>query len=109
MHFQYIPNPTKLGISCISIYQTSECPFPRALIGYSSSGYPLDIYWFAKHNGRARFSRVMTTRYNSVFLADYSLVWYHILKHLFTSTLLNNCSIYKADDQRAALMHCTYF
>ena len=33
-------------------------------------------------------SRVLT-RYNSFFIAGYSLVWY-ILTHLFTSTLLNN-------------------
>ena len=31
MHFQYIQNPTKLGISCISIYQISECGHFRAL------------------------------------------------------------------------------
>ena len=36
----------------ISIYQfqTSEYPFSCALIGYSSSEYPLDIHWSAKHN-----------------------------------------------------------
>ena len=33
------------------MYQTSEYPFSHALIGYPISGYPLDIYWFAKHNG----------------------------------------------------------
>ena len=28
----------------ISTYQTSEYPFSRALIGYSSSGYPVLVY-----------------------------------------------------------------
>ena len=37
----------------ISIYKISEYPFSRALIGYSSSGYSLDIHWFAKHKERA--------------------------------------------------------
>ena len=31
----------------IHVYQTNEYPFLRSLIGYSSSGYPLDIYFFA--------------------------------------------------------------
>ena len=42
----------KLGISYISIYQTSELyHFLRTLIGYSNLGYPLGMYWFANQNG----------------------------------------------------------
>ena len=64
------------GVILVTIYQTSECAFSRALICYPSSGYPAlvytnpvtiyffraligysarDIHWFAKHNGRALF------------------------------------------------------
>ena len=35
-------------LTCVRIYQTSENPFSIALIGYTSSQYPLDIYWFEK-------------------------------------------------------------
>ena len=36
----------QLGISCSSTYQTSEQCFSRALIGYSRSGYPPNIFWY---------------------------------------------------------------
>ena len=71
-----------LLVQDISIYQTSEYPFLPALIGYSSSGCPLDIYWFAKHNGVMRVSmqspssRVLT-RQGSFIVAGYSLIWYN--------------------------------
>ena len=58
------------------MYQTSDF-FLRALIGYSSSGYPLDIYWFAKHNGRA--SVYLSTDFwrdkKAVFLS-LAIYWY---------------------------------
>ena len=36
----------QLGLSCSSTYQTSEQCFSRALIGYSRSGYPPNIFWY---------------------------------------------------------------
>ena len=80
-----------------SRYQNRQYRFSRALTGYSSSGYPLGtIHWFAEQHGRARvitFQRSFDKVKLVFFVAGYSLVWC-ILKQVFTSVEVKDCSIY---------------
>ena len=89
----------KLRISCISIYcikQTGGYPFSIcALIDYSSSGYPLEIYWFAKYNERTFKYLPFQPSFDQIHLkfgsSGNSLVWCtaHI-KQLFTPVSVND-------------------
>ena len=69
-------------ILLFSIYQTSEYPFSHALIGYSSSGYP--VIFTGLQNKMAPFSAEFWPIKLIFFVTSYSLVWY-LLRHLFPS------------------------
>ena len=54
IHTQAEKHTKKLSLVSTKAVHFRVVHFRAAMFGYSSSGYPLDIYWFAKHKGRAR-------------------------------------------------------